>query len=106
MKKSKNFIQQYLKNKKEIGAVLPSSKFLVKKMLKGINFGEAEIIIELGPGTGVITQKIVEKAPKDCKIIVFELNSTFYQELSSKYENDDRIRIINDSAENIYLYLD
>ena len=87
-----------------IGAVRPSSRFLVKKMISKINFSEARIIVELGPGTGVFTEKIMKKMRPDCRLFVFELNTTFYHHLKEKYK-DERCVFINDSAEYIEKYL-
>ena len=59
--KNIQFIKESLKSIKEVGAVLPSSKFVVSKMIESINFKRDNLILELGPGTGVITNQILKK---------------------------------------------
>ncbi|MGB1453174.1 MAG: rRNA adenine N-6-methyltransferase family protein, partial [Crocinitomicaceae bacterium] len=59
-----------------IGSVVPSSKFLSKKMLDHLDFSSAEFVVELGPGTGVFTDRIIEKLGKDTTLLVIELNDT------------------------------
>lgn len=95
-----NFFKTYLKERKQVGAFAPSSRFLVKKMCNKIDFKNATNIIELGPGTGVFTKEILKRANSDTKIFVFELNEDFYKLLKTKF-NDPRLILVNDSAENI-----
>ena len=102
MKKTKpqsgKFLKTFFKERKQVGAVAPSSRFLVNKMCNKIDFNSAEVIVELGPGTGVFTKEILQRANKSAKIFVFELNKDFYHILDKKF-NDDRIILVNDSAE-------
>lgn len=46
---SSNFIRQYLKNPRTVGALAPSSEKLAYKMVEGINFLNASCIVEYGP---------------------------------------------------------
>ena len=80
----RHFFKTYLKERKQIGSLMPSSRFLVKKMCRKIDFSTATNIIELGPGTGVFTKEILNMARKDAKIFVFELNEDFFELLSQK----------------------
>ncbi len=78
----------------------PSSRFLVKKMCDKINFREAKVIIELGPGTGVFTDEILKRAGSETKIFLFELNEAFIDLLKHKFD-DDRLIILHRSADEI-----
>ena len=85
-KKNKgNFLKTFFKERKQVGALAPSSKFLVKKMCDKIDFSTAKNIVELGPGTGVFTEEILKRANPDCKIFVIELNTEFYEYLKNKF---------------------
>ena len=99
----KEFFSAFLKQGKNIGAVAPSSKYLVKKMLEPIDFTDVKCIVEFGPGTGSITLELLNQMPKDSILLAFEINEEFCQML--KQIKDDRIRIISDSAENLGQYL-
>ena len=94
------FFSAFVKHPKEIGSVIPSSKFLIKEVLKNIDFENARYIVEYGPGTGCITSEILKRARKDAKILCFETNKKFCTYLKNKIK-DGRFIIINDSAENI-----
>lgn len=104
MATKRNFIKQFFKDKKMVGAVSPSSKFLGKKMLENVDFENDKLIVELGPGTGVFTDLIIQRMAPDAKLLVFELNENFYESLSNRIK-DDRVQIIHDSAEHISEYL-
>ncbi len=101
----RNFIKQFFKDKKMVGAVAPSTRFLCEKMLANIDFSTAKTIIELGPGTGVFTDVIMARMSADAKLIALELNDNFYDTLSKRI-NDPRVQIIHDSAELVQNYLD
>jgi len=104
MSEKRAFIKQFWKEKKMVGAMAPSSRFLAQKMLANIDFNEAKVIIELGPGTGVFTDKILDKMSADAVLLVFELNEIFCNQLQKRI-TDKRAHIIFDSAEKIEYYL-
>ena len=99
----KNFLTQFIKNKREVGAIAPSSRFLVRKMLRPINFAKAKVVVELGAGNGKITLEILKKLAPDAILFVFETNKVFYTILEKI--KDPRLRLVNDSAEFIGKYL-
>ena len=78
-------IKESLKSIKEVGTVLPSSKFVVSKMIEPINFEKDISILEFGSGTGVITKEILKKMTPSSKLICFETNTSFQKELKQKF---------------------
>lgn len=105
MEKKRYFIKQFFKEKKMVGAVSPSSKYLMRKMLANINFKTANVIVEFGPGTGVFTREIVKRMKSDCKLIVFELHEEFFKKLHEEFKDNPSVILRNESAENIGLVL-
>lgn len=100
MAKQANFIKEFFKEKKTVGAIAPSSKFLMKKMLKPIDFDQAKCIVELGPGNGVFTKGLLDKMRTDAKLFSFELNENFYNLINDEIK-DHRLTLLNESAEHI-----
>ena len=94
------FFRESLKSIKTLGTITPSSRFLANRMLKDINFSEVNILVELGPGNGAITKYILKKLPKNAKLICFEINKSFYWQLSKI--NNPQLQVINASAENLH----
>ena len=78
---------------------MPSSKYLANKMLKNINFFEAKVIVELGPGDGAITKNILKKLAPQTTLICFEINDVFFEELQ-KIKHSQLV-LVKASAENI-----
>lgn len=104
MKNRKSFLRQFWKEKKMVGAMSPSSRFLAQKMLESIDFSSAKVIVELGPGTGVFTRRMLEQLRPDGILLVFELNDNFMKQLQKEF-TDPRVHLIHDSAEKIGEYL-
>lgn len=98
------FFSTFIEYPKEIGSIVPSSKFLIDEVLKNIDFKNAKCIVEYGAGTGRMTTEILKKARNDARILCFEINGKFYSYLNKKIK-DKRVTIIKDSAENIKSYL-
>lgn len=105
MTEKRSFIRNFWKDKKMVGSMTPSSRFLAKKMLEPIDFKQAKVLVELGPGTGVFTRKIVSHMHEDAILLVFELNDAFMAMLHKEFK-DPRVILIHDSAEKIGYYLE
>lgn len=97
-KHKRKFLKTFFEERKQVGAVAPSSRFLVKKMCDKIDFEQADVIVELGPGTGVFTTELLARSKKNARIFVFELNDEFFKLLQKKF-TDPRIILVNESAE-------
>ena len=105
MTTKRKFLKEFWKDKQMVGAISPSTRFLGEKMIENIDFDKARMIVELGPGTGVFTELILNRMHPDAKLLVFELNDSFYQNLAKRFD-DPRVQIIHDSAEKIADYTD
>lgn len=100
------FIGEYIKHPRNTGAITPSSEILAKNMIESINFEHSKTIVELGPGTGVFTEKLVKRKKKDTFLILIEINETFVKDLQHKYSQDLSVHVIHGSAENLKKYLE
>ena len=103
--KKENFLIQYIKSPRTIGAIAPSSRCLATKMVSDIDFDNASCIVEYGPGTGVFTDKLLERKKRDTKLILLEANKKFCVQLRKKYAENKNITIIHGSAEHVDSYL-
>lgn len=74
-------------------------------MLDMANFAQARCVVELGAGTGVYTEEILARLHPDARFLAFEVDPDLVATLDGRFE-DPRVRIINDSAENVGEYLD
>ncbi len=94
-----SFLKESLKSLKTSGTIIPSSRYLVSKLLKGINFKLARLIIEFGPGDGKITKDLLKNLHPDATLIIFEINDSFYDTLL-KIE-DKRLIVVKESAASV-----
>lgn len=104
--KKDNFLKEFFKERKTVGAIRPSSKSLANKMLKNVDFKNSNVIVEFGPGTGVFTKRIIKEMNPEASLYVFELHGPFFEKLQEEYKDDDRVKVINDSAANVRKYLE
>ena len=98
-----SYLSEFIKNR-SVGAVSSSSKSLGRFMFGNLNYSDAKVIVELGGGRGVFTHEILKLINSECKLLVFEVNEVFCNQLKSEI-HDERVTIINDSAEHIGTYL-
>ena len=99
------FILQYVMKPRSVGAILPSSKYLAKKMVQQVDFSTAKCIVEYGPGTGVFTNEILQRKNPGTHLLLLEKNSEFAKDLKIKYANIKNVTVINDTAEQIGKYI-
>lgn len=62
---------------RETGAVASSSQGLAELITDLASLDSAKVVIELGPGTGVFTEKILEKIREHCIFFALEINLRF-----------------------------
>lgn len=103
MKQTLVFIKQFFKTPKSVGSLVPSSKYLAEVITQNLtSHNEHSNIIELGPGTGAITEYILKKMPKNSCYTGIEVSKEFQQLLRERFIG---IHIINGSARNINVHL-
>ena len=88
------------KPKKSLGQNFLIDKNIAKKIVNITSINN-QYIIEIGPGTGFLTDEIIKKKPK--KLYLIEKDKSLYQNLKKKYYNYKNIEIINDDALNFNL---
>lgn len=97
----KNFIRD-----RDVAAITPSSKFLVKRVCKWIDFDTPCRIVEYGPGTGVFSKYLLEHMHEDAELIMIEGNESFVEALRDFSADDPRAVVVHDRAENVRRILD
>ncbi|MBK9428107.1 MAG: methyltransferase type 12 [Gammaproteobacteria bacterium] len=93
------FLQQFLKNPRQVGSVIPSSRYLERRVVALAEVPTARTIVELGTGTGGITRAILEAMPHDARLLGIEINPRF-QELLNGF-GDSRLIPHAGSAEHL-----
>jgi phosphatidylethanolamine/phosphatidyl-N-methylethanolamine N-methyltransferase len=79
------FIRSWLEKPLAIGAVTPSSKALARTMAAYVDPRLDGPVIELGPGTGPVTEALVEQGIDPARLVLVEFNPDFCKLLRSRY---------------------
>jgi len=81
-------------------AIAPSSPHLASAMLAPLHLSRARVALELGAGTGAITQCLLDALPASSTLLVFEINRRFCGHLRRKFK-DPRMVLINANVANL-----
>jgi phosphatidylethanolamine/phosphatidyl-N-methylethanolamine N-methyltransferase len=79
------FIGSWIKKPLAVGAVTPSSKPLARTMAQYVDPDATGPVIELGPGTGPITEALIEHGVAESRLVLVEFNPTFCQLLRERF---------------------
>ncbi|MEQ9302942.1 MAG: rRNA adenine N-6-methyltransferase family protein [Marinoscillum sp.] len=91
------FMMEFLKDWKNVAAILPTTSRIGQLIASQIDFQERKVIVEIGPGTGAISHNIIEKLGPDSTMVLIERNATFVKVLQAKYSSS-RVKIIHGEA--------
>lgn len=99
------FLRGFLNRPKEVGSIIPSSRFLEKRIVNTAGLANAKLAIELGPGTGGTTKAFLREMAPDAKLLAIEINPDFVK-LLKKTLRDPRLIVHEGSAADIPAALD
>lgn len=83
------FIHEFISRPSSIGAICPSSRFLAKNMAQQVPKADDGLVVELGAGTGVITQALLDHGISPERLMVVEYSAQFVQKLRTRFANLD-----------------
>ncbi|MGE3164297.1 MAG: class I SAM-dependent methyltransferase [Planctomycetota bacterium] len=103
VRKRLSFLKEFLTHPQEVGALAPSSRRLAEAMIDGFDLARAQTVVEIGPGSGAFTQRILERAGPETRVVAVELNAAFVDSLRAKFAHLD---VFHGSAEQLRAVLD
>ena len=83
-----------------LGSIVPSSPFLVNDVLSQVNWENARVLVEFGPGVGTMTREILNRMHPDAVLVAIELNPDFVSFLRDQV-TDSRLRVVHGSASEV-----
>ncbi len=92
------FLKRFVRSPRTIGAIAPSSRRLADTMVKGIDFQPGVKLVEFGPGTGALTEAIVDLLPAEGKYLGIERDPVFVDILRRRWPH---LSCACDSVENL-----
>lgn len=79
------FIKSWIEKPLATGAVMPSGRALAATMARYVDPASKGPVIELGPGTGPVTEALVERGVDPARLILVEFNPVFCRLLRTRY---------------------
>lgn len=79
------FFKGWMSKPKAVGSIVPTSSVTSRKMASVINTSSGLPVLELGPGTGVITKAILEAGVKPQDLWSIEYSEDFLKHLRRDY---------------------
>ena len=79
------FLRSWIEKPLHMGAVMPSGKLLARTMAQYVDVDSKGPVIELGPGTGAITNALIEHGVDQKRLVLVEYNPGFCALLRDRY---------------------
>jgi len=79
------FIRSWIERPLTVGAVTPSGKILARTMARYVDPHSDGPVVELGPGTGPVTEALVKAGVAPSRLVLVEFNPTFCRLLRARY---------------------
>jgi phosphatidylethanolamine/phosphatidyl-N-methylethanolamine N-methyltransferase len=80
-----HFIRSWIERPLATGAVTPSGRILARTMARYVEPGLPGPVVELGPGTGPVTEALVEHGIDPARLILVEFNPRFCALLRARF---------------------
>jgi phosphatidylethanolamine/phosphatidyl-N-methylethanolamine N-methyltransferase len=79
------FLRSWIEKPLHMGAVMPSGKLLARTMAQYVEVDSEGPVVELGPGTGAITNALIERGVDQKRLVLVEYNPSFCALLRDRY---------------------
>ena len=89
------FLSKFLRHGTKIASVWPSSRALSKATIQRVNFDTAKVIVELGAGTGPITDEVIRRLKPQTKFLAIERDADFARVLRQRFSDLPNVEIIH-----------
>jgi phosphatidylethanolamine/phosphatidyl-N-methylethanolamine N-methyltransferase len=80
-----SFLRSWIERPLTVGAVTPSGKILARTMARYVDPDSDGPVVELGPGTGPVTEALVRAGVAPSRLVLVEFNPTFCRLLRARY---------------------
>ncbi|MHC2338736.1 class I SAM-dependent methyltransferase [Bradyrhizobium sp. USDA 4454] len=79
------FLRSWIEKPLHMGAVMPSGRLLARTMAQYVDADAEGPVVELGPGTGAITNALIEHGVDQKRLVLVEYNPGFCALLRERY---------------------
>jgi len=93
------FLQDFLRRPRQVGSIVPSSRFLERRIVRAAGVDGAPVVVELGPGTGGTTRALLRAMRPEAKLLCIEINPRFARMIASRVHDKRLVVHEGDAAE-------
>ena len=79
------FLREFVSRPAGVGAICPSSRTLAQYMARQVPATPDGLVVELGAGTGVVTEALLRSGIAASNLLVVELSPSFVQRLRKRF---------------------
>lgn len=89
------FVGEFLRNFHTTGAILPSGRWLANALVRYVREpGGPRRILEVGPGTGAVTRRLVSVVRPEDRLDLVELNERFVERLNHRFQTEPAFQAV------------
>jgi phospholipid N-methyltransferase len=93
------FLRGFLKHPVMVGSIIPSSKVLIEKMLRPVDWENTRLFVEYGPGVGTFTRPILDLLGPDATLVTIDTNPEFTKYLRESIDDPRLVPVTGSAAD-------
>ncbi|MFC0685349.1 MULTISPECIES: class I SAM-dependent methyltransferase [Sphingomonadaceae] len=93
------FIEGFLRNPVMVGSIVPSSRFVINRMLAPVDWANTKLFVEYGPGVGTFCRPVLDRMSRDAQLIVIDTNPLFIDYLRRTITDSRFIPVLGSAAD-------
>jgi phospholipid N-methyltransferase len=93
------FLRGFIKNPVMVGSIIPSSKVLIEKMLRPVDWENTKLFVEYGPGVGTFTRPVLDLMGPDAKLVTIDTNPDFTRYLRESIDDERLVPVTGSAAD-------
>ena len=93
------FLRGFLKHPVMVGSIIPSSRLLIERMLRPVDWDKTKLFVEYGPGVGTFTRDLLDRMTPDAKLVTIDTNPDFTKYLTKSIDDPRLIAVTGSAAD-------
>jgi phospholipid N-methyltransferase len=93
------FLRGFLKHPVMVGSVIPSSRVLIDRMLRPVDWNNTRLFVEYGPGVGTFTRPVLDRMGPDSTLIAIDTNPDFIKFLGKSIDDPRLVPVVGSAAD-------
>lgn len=94
------FLRGFVRDPAMVGAIVPSSRQTIDRVLAKVDWEACRVFVEYGPGVGTFSRPVLQRMRRDARLIVIDTSAAFIDHLNATI-NDTRFSAVHGSAADV-----